>query len=263
MSAQHWHKRYHSDALTGFMSLTLEERGAYQTILDLIYDRGGPIVDNDRLLAGYMGVSLRKWMALRDTLIGKGKIAIEDGHISNARAIFELEKSSKTSRKLAENGSKGGCKSGETRKKSNENNESYEAPLEPGLSHTRSQIPEEANASMRVGVREADFGLVELSVDLCRDAGVPLPDHGTAERNRQTVERWVSEGAAPALIRQVVTKRCATLRTSPRSLAYFDEPVRQAISSRSAELSDTERQALAILQRADQARRPVAKGLHS
>lgn len=263
MSAQHWHKRYHSDALTGFMSLTLEERGAYQTILDLIYDRGGPIVDNDRLLAGYMGVSLRKWMAVRGALISKGKIAVEDGHITNARAILELEKSTKTSRKLAENGSKGGCKSGEIRKNSNENNENDEAPLKPGLSHTRSQIPEAAKAAAHVGVREADFGLVELSADLCRDAGVPLPDHGTAERNRQTVERWVSEGAAPALIRQIVTKRCATLRTSPRSLAFFDEPIRQAISSRSDELSDTERQARAILQRADQARRVPLRELHS
>ncbi|WP_278376985.1 DUF1376 domain-containing protein [Sphingobium yanoikuyae] len=263
MSAQHWHKRYHSDALTGFMSLTLEERGAYQTILDLIYDRGGPIVDNDRLLAGYMGVSLRKWAALRDTLVSKGKIAVEGGHITNARAIFELEKSSKTSRKLAENGSKGGCKSGEIRKKPNENSENDEAPLKPGLSHTRSQIPEAAKAAACAGVREADFGLVELSADLCRDAGVPLPDHGTAERNRQTVERWIGEGASPDLVRQVVTKRCATMRTSPRSLAFFDQPVRQAIADRSAELGDTERMARAILQTAHQASPALPKALHS
>jgi len=65
MSANPWHKRYHSDALHGFMSLTLEERGAFQTILDLIYDRGSALIDNDRLLAGYMGVSLRKWNSLR------------------------------------------------------------------------------------------------------------------------------------------------------------------------------------------------------
>ncbi|PSO12617.1 MULTISPECIES: DUF1376 domain-containing protein [unclassified Sphingobium] len=259
MSAQHWHKRYHSDALTGFMSLTLEERGAYQTILDLIYDRGGPIVDNDRLLAGYMGVSLRKWAALRDTLISKGKISIEDGQITNARAIFELEKSSKTSRKLAENGSKGGCKSGEIRKKPNENSETDEARLKPGSSHTRYQKPEAAKA--------AAHAMPELMVDLCQIAGIEPPDPGIRFNRHKdeldTVGRWIGQGAAPALIRQVVTKRCATLRKPPHSLAYFDNNIREAISSRSTELGDTERQALAILQRADQVRHAPSKGLHS
>lgn len=252
MSANPWHKRYHGDALTGFMSLSLEERGAFQTLLDLIYDRGGPIVDNDRLLAGYLGVSLRKWASLRDMLISKGKIAVEDGHITNARAILELKKSAKTSRKCAENGSKGGCKSVETRKKSNENSESDQAPLKPGSSHTRSQKPESANADS-AGARDADFGLVELSADLCRDAGVPLPDHGAAERNRQTVERWVSQGAAPSLLREVVVKRRAGMRASPHTLAYFDNPVREAIAGRTAELTETERHAQAILQAAGQA----------
>ncbi|WP_454888682.1 DUF1376 domain-containing protein [Sphingobium indicum] len=232
MSANHWHKRYHSDALTGFMSLTLEERGAFQTILDLIYDRGGPITNNDRLLAGYMGVSLRKWAAIRDALTSKGKIAIEDGHITNRRAIFEIEKAAKTSRNHAENGSKGGRKSGEIRKKSNEINGTNEAALEAGSSLSRYQIPEEANASPRASACGSDFSLVEFSADLCRDAGVPLPDHGTAERNRQTVEGWIEAGADLPLIRETVTSRCANLRTSPRSLAFFDKPVREAMAER-------------------------------
>ena len=37
-----WHKRYHEDALNGYMGLTLEERGVYSTCLDLIYMRGAP-----------------------------------------------------------------------------------------------------------------------------------------------------------------------------------------------------------------------------
>jgi uncharacterized protein YdaU (DUF1376 family) len=89
------------------MALTLEERGAYQTLLDLMYDRGGPIADNERLLAGYMGVSLRKWKSLRDDLIGKGKIHLTDeGLLSNSRVEKELENDVKTSRKHAENGLK-------------------------------------------------------------------------------------------------------------------------------------------------------------
>ena len=48
MSALPYHKRYHSDALAGMMPLTLEERGAYNTLLDMIYDRGGPLIDKHR-----------------------------------------------------------------------------------------------------------------------------------------------------------------------------------------------------------------------
>jgi hypothetical protein len=35
-----WHKRYHEDALNGYMVLTPKERGIYTTCLDLIYSRG-------------------------------------------------------------------------------------------------------------------------------------------------------------------------------------------------------------------------------
>jgi hypothetical protein len=90
----------------------------------------------------------------------------------------------------------------------------------------------EANASPRASA--GDFSLVEFSADLCRDVGVPLPDHGTAERNRQTVEAWIKAGANQQLIRETVTARRATLRTVPRSLAFFDNPVREAIATKQA-----------------------------
>jgi uncharacterized protein YdaU (DUF1376 family) len=118
-----WHKRFHSDALNGYMSLTLEERGAYTTILDMMYDRGGPIQDNERLVAGYMGVSLRKYKSVKAALIDKGKIQIIDGHIVNDRCVLEIEKLTKTSRKRAESGAKGGAKRPENTKKANEINE--------------------------------------------------------------------------------------------------------------------------------------------
>lgn len=132
MSAKPWHKRYHSDALQGMMPLTLEERGAYQTVLDLIYDRGGPIADNERLLAAYMNCSARKWRAIRDTLIAAGKLVAENGTLSNNRAEFELENDAKTTRKHAEHGAKGGRAKAEHAKNRNENNEGDLAGLKPG-----------------------------------------------------------------------------------------------------------------------------------
>jgi uncharacterized protein YdaU (DUF1376 family) len=148
MSARPYHKRYHSDALAGFMALTLEERGAYQTLLDLIYDRGGPLPDNERLLAGYMGVSIRKWRVLLDELIAKRKIVRNsDGHLTNRRAEREIENDAKTTRKLAENGSKGGRTRAENGKNANENNGSEQAPLKPGSSLTTTIVKEEPNGS--------------------------------------------------------------------------------------------------------------------
>ena len=144
MSRNPWHKRYHSDALNGYMGLNLEERGAYTTLLDLMYQRGEPVVDNERLIAGWMQVSLRRYRVLRDGLIENGKIIrLDDGRLTNSRFEKERENFAKTSRKRAENGSKGGVKSAENRKKLSVINGAAEQTLQPDSSYTRAfQKPE-------------------------------------------------------------------------------------------------------------------------
>lgn len=150
MSRQPWHKRFHSDALTGYQALDLEERGAYTTLLDLMYDRGEALQLSDRLLAGYFNVSVRKATALLSQLVAKGKIVrLEDGRITNSRFEKERENALKKARELAENGSKGGRKRAENEKFGNENNEADQAPLEPASSYpeARSQKPDEEGVS--------------------------------------------------------------------------------------------------------------------
>lgn len=156
MSALPYHKRYHSDALAGMMSLTLEERGAYNTLLDMMYDRGGPLIDNERLLAGYMNCSIRKWRALREILIEKRKIRINShGLITNGRTEKEIENTSKTHRKRVEWGSKGGRTRAENEKKGNENNEGDQGNLEAtssdpqAISEARSQSSVSKDTSQR------------------------------------------------------------------------------------------------------------------
>lgn len=98
-----YHRRYHGDALQGYTKLDLEERGAYTTILDLIYDAGGPIEYNDRWLAGQWNCSLRKMKALLSRLLTLQKLYITtDGKISNHRCERELEQTEINSRKQAE-----------------------------------------------------------------------------------------------------------------------------------------------------------------
>jgi uncharacterized protein YdaU (DUF1376 family) len=109
-----WHKRYHSDALTGYRGLNLEQRGAYTTILDLLYDAGEEtLAPTDRWMAGQLDVSVRKWRTLRDELQALGKLIVyPDGRISNKRYLRELGKRRALSAKRAEAGAKGGKSSG-------------------------------------------------------------------------------------------------------------------------------------------------------
>lgn len=102
-----YHRRYHQDALQGYRKLTLEERGAYTTILDLIYDEGGPIDFNERWLAGELNCSVRKARVVIEALIDARKLYLTGaGKISNHRAETELENALKISRKCSENVSK-------------------------------------------------------------------------------------------------------------------------------------------------------------
>lgn len=137
MSAFGWHPREHRAALDGMLMLTLEERGAYNTILDLIYDRGGPIPDDARWLAGWMGVSARRWAVIRASLIVKAKIYAVNLNgvdcLMNERAAKEIENQSEISRKSRETGAKGGRKRAENAANFNKNNDGIQGPPQATL----------------------------------------------------------------------------------------------------------------------------------
>ena len=212
MNGNPWHKRYHSDALNGYMALSLEERGAYTTLLDMLYDRGEPILDNDRLIAGYMGVSVRKARAMVESLIGKGKIIrTGGGHLTNARFEKERENELKTSRKHAENGSEGGRKSAELSKKAKENNEGIQARLEPASSLIRSQKLEVEGSVEAKASPGADAPLAESGpqpepapdpVKVMFDAGVRLlgANGSPPAKARALIGKWRKDHGAEAVI---------------------------------------------------------------
>lgn len=82
-----YYPRYPRDFFEGTAGLSLEEKGAYGLVLDLIYmmgDRGLP--DDPQYIAGQLGTSVRKWNSLRKSLIERGKLTAENGIISNKRA---------------------------------------------------------------------------------------------------------------------------------------------------------------------------------
>ena len=124
MGKSPYHFRYHDDALRGYRKLTLEERGAYTTLLDLMYSEQDYLVENERILAAEMGVSTRKYRSLRDSLLRKGKIYyIDRGILSNRRFEHEMARRYERSVQAKLSGRTGGRKSGETRKLRKEINE--------------------------------------------------------------------------------------------------------------------------------------------
>ncbi|MDB5531542.1 MAG: hypothetical protein JWR51_4645 [Devosia sp.] len=125
-----WYRRFPDNFIAGTAGLTLEEKGAYSLVLDLMYVRGGPIPDEPRYIAGVCNCSVRKWNAIRARLIQVGKITVVDGCLMNARAEKELENAAKDARELAENGAKGGNKTAENRTASSKTNSLGAAPVQ-------------------------------------------------------------------------------------------------------------------------------------
>jgi hypothetical protein len=131
-----WHARNHQDALDGMLMLTLEERGAYNTILDLIYSRQGPIPDDARWLiysrmdgrasaGGTRSAPACSSRASSTSQPQRRAVADEPARRNRDRKRRE------TSRNLSESGAKGGRKSAETRANISENNGEGKPRLKP------------------------------------------------------------------------------------------------------------------------------------
>ena len=90
MGVLRWYKRDPRAALSGMMELTLEERGAYNTILDLIYIHDGSIEDNPRLIAAWLNVDVRVWKRIRQRLLTLNKLYPQGAMLRNEKADKEV-----------------------------------------------------------------------------------------------------------------------------------------------------------------------------
>jgi len=87
MNALPYYPRYPRDFFEGTAGMSLEEKGAYGLVLDLIYMMGARgLPDDPQYIAGQLGTSVRKWNSLRKSLIERGKLYPDNGIISNKRA---------------------------------------------------------------------------------------------------------------------------------------------------------------------------------
>lgn len=85
-----WYKRDPDAALAGMAMLTLEECGAYNLVLDLIYSREGNLPDDERTIARWIRCDVRVWRRIRSRLIELGKLYTHGGKLRNARSDKEM-----------------------------------------------------------------------------------------------------------------------------------------------------------------------------
>lgn len=98
--------------------LNVAEQGMYWMICSLMMSEGGPVLQNDRRLAGLCMCRPAEARKLVEALVTKGKIRrSNDGKLSQKRALSEVELSMNRIQNAVENGSKGGRPRGKTKQK--------------------------------------------------------------------------------------------------------------------------------------------------
>lgn len=130
MARFYWYKRDPDAALVGMVGLTLQERGAYNTIIDLLYSRNGDLDDDDDFMRRAMNCHGNEWRAVKRRLIEKQKIWVTaDGKLMAKRvetSLKEAENFSETQRKRV-------TKRWENEKNAKENND---PPIPAGNTNT-------------------------------------------------------------------------------------------------------------------------------
>jgi hypothetical protein len=80
MKRENFYRRDPSKALSGMIGLSLEERGVYNTILDLLYSTWRPLEDDRAFIANWCGCAVQKLNPIVRRLVERGRlISFEEG----------------------------------------------------------------------------------------------------------------------------------------------------------------------------------------
>lgn len=82
-----WYPRYPRIFREATDEMDFDLRAYYGLVIDLYFERGGPLPDNDALIARGLGCDIRKWRPIREQLFHWGKLHLgADGMIHNEKA---------------------------------------------------------------------------------------------------------------------------------------------------------------------------------
>lgn len=91
---ENFYRREPSKALSGMIGLSLEERGVYNTVLDLLYSTWRPLEDDRQFIANWCGCAVQKLNPIIRRLLEKGRLITfsEGGRTYLSDEAFELER---------------------------------------------------------------------------------------------------------------------------------------------------------------------------
>lgn len=89
-----FYRRDPARALSGMIGLSLEERGVYNTVIDLLYMTWRPIEDDRRFIANWCGCAVQKINPIINRLIARGRLITfeENGRTYLSDEAFEAER---------------------------------------------------------------------------------------------------------------------------------------------------------------------------
>lgn len=97
----------------------------------------------------------------------------------------------------------------------------------------------------KLAARAGEIDVPSLMMRLCRAARIMPPDPGRNFAHHtevlSLVEGWITAGADPDKMEQCVAARTASMPSPPRSLKYFDQPVRATIAAQAAQATEADR----------------------
>lgn len=169
---------YPSDFMSGVRGLSPAEVGVYTMMLCRIYESDGPVERNDMRLAAYCGMTEKAFTKALERLVGLGKISLESGALSNARAQAEIDKrkTKLASSKLA------GKKSAEKRQ---EKQCETATPVDAAFNHTDTDTDKSSVANA------TDGDAVDFTKAIFENGVTFLCRHGQPEKQaRGIVGRW-------------------------------------------------------------------------
>src|SRR5215472_4362552 len=82
-----FYTRFPTNALEGMSELTLEQVGAYNLLIDLLYARDGIVRDDDATVARLLHRDPRQWRRLKDELIAMGKVRVSNEGLLTANGV--------------------------------------------------------------------------------------------------------------------------------------------------------------------------------
>jgi uncharacterized protein YdaU (DUF1376 family) len=189
----HFAKWHIEDYIQGTEGMQLEIEGAYIRFLMRLYRRGKPLPDDDRFMSIAMGLSLRVWKRIKDSLISIGKIICRAGYLTNPRFEKERRERAEQLRKQAE----GAHKRWEEHRKKEAAQREVSANFAGSLPEISAKLPaNEAEKPNEINETAHSQPYI-LNIDIEKDKNPPTPQGGSApakaRRSRSAVPEVYSD----------------------------------------------------------------------